>query len=80
VTELEGQVQRDPGTRGVDRVAHGDRATVDVDVVIGDVEITHRLQGDRRERLVDLEQIHLRRGLALPAQGFEDRVGGLGQQ
>jgi hypothetical protein len=26
VTELEGQVQRDPGTRGGDRVAHGDRA------------------------------------------------------
>jgi hypothetical protein len=51
-----GQVQRDPGTRGVDRVAHGDRATVDVDVLVGDVQITHRLQRDRRERLVDLDR------------------------
>jgi hypothetical protein len=51
-----GQVQRDPGTRGVDRVAHGDRATVDVDVLVGDVQITHRRQRDRRERLVDLDR------------------------
>ena len=30
--QLQGQVQRDPGARGADRVAHRDRAAVDVDV------------------------------------------------
>src|SRR3954464_8459394 len=76
--EFEGQVQRDPGTRRTDRMPHRDRATVDVHVLIGDVQITHRLQRHRRERLVDLEQIHIVRSLALPAQGLEDRIGGLG--
>jgi hypothetical protein len=33
-------------------VAHRDRAAVDVDVVAGDVQIAHGLDGHRRERLV----------------------------
>src|SRR4051794_9358024 len=40
--QFQGQVQRDPGTRRADRMPHRDRATVDVHVLIGDVEITHR--------------------------------------
>jgi hypothetical protein len=58
-------------------IAHVD---VDVDVLVGDVQITHRLQRDRRERLVDLEQVHIGRGPALPPQRLEDRVGRLAQQ
>src|SRR4051812_30581190 len=51
--QLQGQVQRAPGPRGADRVPHRDRAAVDVHVLIGDVQITHRLQRHRGERLVD---------------------------
>jgi hypothetical protein len=60
-------------------IAHVD-VDVDVDVLVGDVQITHRLQRDRRERLVDLEQVHISRGPALPPQRLEDRVGRLAQQ
>jgi hypothetical protein len=60
-------------------IAHVD-VDVDVDVLVGDVQITHRLQRDRRERLVDLEQVHIGRGPALPPQRLEDRVGRLAQQ
>src|SRR5207344_3039820 len=59
--ELEGQVQRDPGAGGSDRVAHGDRAAVDVDVARVDPQVLHRLQRHRRERLVDLVEVDVLR-------------------
>ena len=66
--QLEGQVQRDPGAGGADRVAHRDRAAVDVDVARVDLQVAHRLQRDRRERLVDLVEVDVLRCLALPAR------------
>src|SRR6476659_1678947 len=73
--ELEGQVQRDPGAGGADRVAHGDRAAVDVDVARVDPQVLHRLQRHRGERLVDLVKVDVARRLAGPAERLEDRVG-----
>src|SRR3954452_11335082 len=40
-----------------DRVAERDRAAVHVDLALVDAEHPHRVDRDRRERLVDLEQV-----------------------
>ena len=52
-----------------DRMAERDRAAVDVDQLRADAEVAHRLDGDRGERLVDLDQVQVR-----------DRPPGLGQR
>ena len=64
--ELVDQVQRDPGAGGAERVPDGDGAAVDVDLVLVDAEVPHRLDGHRRERLVDLDQVQVRHGHARP--------------
>ena len=43
--------------RGADRVAHGDRAAVHVDLVLVHSQHAQRVDGHRGERLVDLEQV-----------------------
>ena len=78
--QLERQVQRDPGAAHPDRVAERDRAAVDVDHLRADAEVAHRLDADRGERLVDLDQVevgHVQPGLA---ERLADRVGRLGLQ
>src|SRR4029077_8134426 len=47
----------DASAGGGDRVAGGDRAAVDVDLVLVDAEHPHRVEGDRGEGLVDLPEI-----------------------
>ena len=47
--ELEGEVEHDPGAGHADRVAQGDRAAVDVDLVLGEAELAGRLDADRGE-------------------------------
>src|ERR1700730_897090 len=42
---------------GAQRVAHRDGAAVDVELVVGNVEVLLELQHHRRERLVQLEQV-----------------------
>ena len=42
--QLEREVQHDPGTRHADRVTERDRAAVDVDLVLADAELAHRLR------------------------------------
>ena len=64
--ELEGEGEREPGAGHADRVAEGDRAAVDVDDVVADAEVLHRLDADRRERLVDLDQVEVADGRVLP--------------
>ena len=57
--QLERQGQRKPGARRADRVAEGDRAAVDVDPVQVDAEQLRGVDADRRERLVDLDQVEV---------------------
>src|SRR5829696_2246727 len=45
--EFQDQVQGDPGAGRADRVADRDGAAVDVDVVRGDLEVAHGLDGHR---------------------------------
>src|SRR5436853_7249526 len=42
----------DAGAGSADRVPEGDRAAVDVDLLLVDAEHPHRVEGDRGERLV----------------------------
>src|SRR3954447_4853672 len=49
----------DAGAGGANRVPQGDRAAVDVDLLLLDAEHPHRVQRDRGERLVDLPEIDL---------------------
>src|SRR3984885_6637963 len=42
---------------GAERMAHRDRAAVDVDVLLGQVQVLDPLQDHRGERLVELEQV-----------------------
>src|SRR6266699_3555052 len=68
--QLIGQVQREPGAAHPDRMAERDRAAIDVDDVLADLQIAHRLDRDRRERLVDFDQIQVRDR----QPGFAERV------
>src|SRR5215212_10146908 len=47
----------DHGAGGTQRVAHGDRAAVDVELLVGNVQVLLELQHHRRERLIQLEQV-----------------------
>src|SRR5215203_6630384 len=49
----------DAGARCTDRMAEGDRAAVDVDLLLLDAEHSHRVEGDGGERLVDLPKVDL---------------------
>ena len=53
------QRQRETVSTHADGVTEGDRATVDVDDLVGDPEIVHRRDADSRERLVDLEEVDI---------------------
>ena len=72
--ELERQVQGDPGAGHADRVPQGDRAAVDVDLVGVEAELLGRGQPDRRERLVDLDQVEVGGRDALLVAGLGDRA------
>src|SRR6478752_4811166 len=54
--ELVDQGAEDHRAGGAERVAHGDRATVDVGDLRGDVHVPHEAHRHRGEGLVDLEQ------------------------
>src|SRR5881275_2772315 len=53
------QCNSEAGARSTDRMAESDRATVDVDLLRVDAEHPRRVNGDRRERLVDLDQVEV---------------------
>src|SRR4051794_38950946 len=55
--ELQRQGQHQPGAGHADRMAQGDRAAVDVDDVLVDLQLTHRVEDHLGERLVDLDQV-----------------------
>lgn len=55
--QLVEQRQNDSGAGHAHRVANGDRPAVDVDDVVGDTQVVHRLTTDGGEGLVELEQI-----------------------
>src|ERR1700722_14228804 len=78
--QLVHEVQGDPGARRPDRVAQGDGPAVHVDFLVPDAQVPHGLDGDRGERLVDLDQVQV--GDAQPglAEGAPDRGRGLGLQ
>ena len=73
-------MQDDPGAGHADGVSQGDRATVDVDLVLADAELPCAGDADRSERLVDLDQIQVGDLDALLGAGLPDGHGGLGLQ
>src|SRR5262245_28482025 len=75
--QLEREREHEPGTGHPDRVTQRDRAAVDVDDVPADAEVVHGLQADRRERLVDLDEVEVVNGQALLGQRVLDGVGRL---
>src|SRR6185437_16373831 len=68
--QLVDEVQRDAGPRGADGVAKGDGPAVDVHPVLIDAQVADGLDGDRRERLVDLDQVEVGNAEPGPAQGL----------
>src|SRR6476661_4582270 len=62
----------DAGTGHAERVTEGDRPTVDVELVVGDAEVTGRRDDLGGERLVDLEQVDVVDGLAGTPQRLLD--------
>ena len=54
-------------TRGTQRMAHGDRAAVDVHPLVRDIECRHHAQNDGGKSLVHLIEIHIRRRHSLRA-------------
>src|SRR3954465_7030605 len=55
--ELVEQRAEDHRAGGPEGMTHGDGAAVDVDLLVGQVEVSHEPHGDRRERLVDLVEV-----------------------
>src|SRR5690606_7166863 len=51
------QGAEDGAAGGAQRVAHGDGAAVDVDLVLANAHVLHELHDDGGKRLVDLEQV-----------------------
>src|SRR5437763_1831891 len=68
---------RQPGAGHADRMAQGERATVDVDDLLGHAQLLHRLEADRGEGLVDLDQIEVLDVEVVLAHGVLDGVRGL---
>src|SRR5215469_5440223 len=58
--QLVDEMQRDPGAGGAERMPDGNGPAVDVDDVRIDAEVSDRLKGDGRERLVDLDEVQVR--------------------
>ena len=75
--EFQGQRQDHPRPGHPQRVPECDRTTVDVDDVLGDAQLVGRGQADRRERLVDLEQVEVGGADAVLVAGSLDRLGRL---
>ena len=75
--ELERQVQHDPGAGHADRVAQRDRAAVDVDLGLVEARGAGGVDADRRERLVELDQVEVGGRDALLVAGLLGGVGGL---
>src|SRR5688572_18042594 len=73
--QLQSEVQGDAGAGHADRVAQRDGAAVDVDLVLGNAELLGRHDADRRERLVDLDQVEVGGLDALLGAGSLDGVG-----
>src|SRR5690606_14185820 len=78
--QLQRRVQRDTRTGRPDRVADGDGAAVDVDDVGVEAEFLGGGERHRGERLVDLHDVELVDGDALPGDRLLDRVRRLGLQ
>src|SRR5664279_6488967 len=57
----------DHGAGGAQRVTHRDGATVDVELLVGDVQVLLELQHPRGEGLVQFEQVDVVDGQAGPA-------------
>src|SRR4051794_10814046 len=55
--ELVDERADDAGAGGADRVPEGDRAAVDVDVLLAHAQHPHRVEGDGGEGLVDLPEV-----------------------
>src|SRR3954470_4545428 len=66
----------DHGAGGAERVTHRNGATVDVELLVGDVQVLLELQHDGRERLVQLEQVDVVHG---QAGAVEHLAGGRGR-
>src|SRR6185503_2259677 len=57
--QLVDERHQDAGAAGADRVAERDRAAVHVHLGLVELKHAHRVERDRGERLVDLEQVDL---------------------
>src|SRR3954467_8277647 len=57
--QLVGESKCEARTGGADRVSQRNRAAVDIDLLRVDAEHPRRVDGDRREGLVDLDQVQL---------------------
>src|SRR3954454_23911852 len=75
-TQLVHERADDAGAGGTDGVAERDRATVDVDLVLVDLEHPHGVDRDRREGLVDLPEVHVAGLLADLLERLHRRLGG----
>src|ERR1700689_3489275 len=58
---------------GAERMTHRDRAAIDVDVLLGQVQVPDPLQDDGGERLVELEQVDV---VKPEARGGQNLPGG----
>src|SRR4051794_30000608 len=72
--QLEREVQRDARAGHADRVTERDGAAVDVDLLGVEAEVAHRLDADRRERLVDLDEVEVAGGEARTGQRLLDGI------
>ena len=73
-------MQGDPRPGRADRMPDRDGAAIDVDPVGADAEITHGLDGNCGERLVDLDQVQVRDSAPGLAKRAGDGAGRLGLQ
>src|SRR4051794_32641195 len=75
--QLEREVKSEPSARSTNWVTEGDRATVDIDAVVGDTEVLHRLDGDGGERLIYLVEVEAALVDTRAASGLGDCCGRL---
>src|SRR5699024_4063038 len=61
------------GTGGAERVAHGDGSAVDVDLLMRNAQVTHPLEYDGGEGLVEFEQVDVVDGEAGFVEGLARR-------
>src|SRR5207245_9352667 len=55
--QLMGEREHEAGAAGADRMADGDRAAIDVDTLLVELEHACCIQGDRGKSLVDLYKV-----------------------